>query len=157
DEPVRADGRLPGRARVALDRIRPAAWNMAGAVGDRDADMPHRGRAAGRATACGAPRASRDPAIESLRSRGYRRAILVEHFAAVLWVTGAFTVTPILQFIAPRPVLARLYRIELADEAGVLFARHWGLLAACFGGLLLFAAAHPELRPAVVTAALVEK
>ena len=83
--------------------------------------------------------------------------MLVEHFAAVLWVTGAFTMTPILQFIAPRPVLARLYRIELADEAGVLFARHWGLLAACIGGLLLFAAAHPELRPAVVTAALVEK
>lgn len=83
--------------------------------------------------------------------------MLVEHFAAVLWVTGAFTMTPILQFIAPRAVLARLYRIELADEAGVLFARHWGLLAACFGGLLLFAAAHSELRPAVVTAALVEK
>src|ERR1043165_5749229 len=56
--------------------------------------------------------------------------MLVEHFAAVLWVTG---------------------------EAGLFLARHWGLLAASIGGLLLFAAAHPELRPAVVTAALVEK
>ena len=83
--------------------------------------------------------------------------MLAEHFAAVLWVTGAFTVTPLLQFIAPRQVLARLYRIELTDEAGVLFARHWGLVAAAVGGLLMFAAAHPELRPAVVTAALIEK
>jgi hypothetical protein len=83
--------------------------------------------------------------------------VLVEHFAAVLWVTGAITAIPIVQFAAPRTVLARMYRIELTDEAGLFFVRHWGLLAASVGGLLMFAAAHPELRPAVVTAALVEK
>jgi hypothetical protein len=83
--------------------------------------------------------------------------MLAEHFAAVLWVTGAITTIPVLQFLAPRQVLARMYRIELTEEAGLLFARHWGLLAAAFGGLLMFAAAHPAVRPAVVTAALVEK
>jgi hypothetical protein len=83
--------------------------------------------------------------------------MLVEHFAAVLWVTGAITATPVVQFVAPRRVLAAMYRIELTDEAGLFLARHWGLLAACFGGLLLFAAGHPAVRPAVVTAALVEK
>jgi hypothetical protein len=83
--------------------------------------------------------------------------MLVEHFAVVLWLTGAITASPILQFIAPRPVLARLYRIEITDEAGLFFARHWGLLAGVIGGLLMFAAAHPALRTAVVTAALVEK
>src|SRR5215470_13931464 len=83
--------------------------------------------------------------------------MLVEHFAAVLWVTGALTVTPIAQFFAPKLVLARMYQIELTDEAGLFLARHWGLLAASIGGLLMFAAAHPELRPAVVTTALVEK
>jgi hypothetical protein len=83
--------------------------------------------------------------------------MLVEHFAAILWVTGAITATPVLQFLAPRQVLARMYRIELSDEAGLFFARHWGLIAASVGGLLMFAAAHAELRPAVVTAALVEK
>jgi hypothetical protein len=83
--------------------------------------------------------------------------MLVEHFAAVLWVTGAITMAPVLQFFAPKQVLALLYRIELTDEAGLLFARHWGLFAAAIGGLLVFAASHPELRPAVVTAALIEK
>jgi len=83
--------------------------------------------------------------------------MLVEHFAVVLWVTGAFTMTPILQFVAPRQVLARLYRIEQTDDAGLLFARHWGLLAACFGGLLLYAAGHPAARPVIVVAALIEK
>jgi hypothetical protein len=83
--------------------------------------------------------------------------MLLDHFTAVLWVTGAVTVLPVLQFLAPRRVLALVYRIEILDEAGVFFARHWGLLAASIGGLLMFAAAHPEVRPAVVTAALVEK
>jgi hypothetical protein len=83
--------------------------------------------------------------------------VLAEHFAVVLWVTGAITAIPIVQFAVPKLVLARMYRIELADEAGLFFARQWGLLAATTGGLLMFAAAHPELRPAVVTAALVEK
>ena len=83
--------------------------------------------------------------------------MLAEHFAAVLWVTGAITMTPVMQYLAPRQVLARLYRLEIADEAGLFFARHWGLLAAALGGLLMYAAARPELRPAIVTAALIEK
>lgn len=83
--------------------------------------------------------------------------MLVEHFATVLWVTGAITVVPVLQFFAPRQVLALMYRIELTDEPGLFLARHWGLLAASIGGLLMFAAAHPEVRTAVVVAALVEK
>jgi len=83
--------------------------------------------------------------------------MLVEHFAAVLWVTGAITATPVLQFVAPRQVLAMMYRIEMTDEAGLFWARHWGLLAAATGGLLMFAAGHPAVRPAVVTFALVEK
>jgi hypothetical protein len=83
--------------------------------------------------------------------------VLVEHFAAVLWVTGAITTVPVLQFIAPRQVLALMYRIELTEEPGLFLARQWGLIAASIGGLLMFAAAHPEARPAVVVAALVEK
>lgn len=83
--------------------------------------------------------------------------MLAEQFAIVLWVTGVATMTPILQFVAPRPVLARLYQIELTDEAGVLFARHWGLLAAAVGGLLIYAAGHPAAREPIVLAAAVEK
>lgn len=83
--------------------------------------------------------------------------MLAEHFAVVLWVTGSATMLPILQFVAPRRALPLLYRIELADDAGLLFARHWGLLAAVFGGMLVYAAGHPAVRPIVVTAALIEK
>jgi hypothetical protein len=83
--------------------------------------------------------------------------MLAEHFTWVLWITGAITATPVLQFLAPRVVLRRLNQIELGDDAGVFYARHWGALAATFGGLLLLAAARPELRPVVVTAAMIEK
>ena len=81
----------------------------------------------------------------------------VEYFTAVLWVTGAITTVPVLQFFAPRQVLALMYRIELTEEPGLFLARQWGLIAASIGGLLMFAAAHPEARPAVVVAAIVEK
>lgn len=67
------------------------------------------------------------------------------------------TVGPLLQFIAPRQALKRLYQIEINDEAGRLFARHWGLVAAVIGASLLYAAGHDEVRPVVVAAALVEK
>src|SRR5438309_1724112 len=80
-----------------------------------------------------------------------------EHVATILWITGGLTATPFLQFVAPRLVLQRLYRIELSDEAGILFARHWGLLAAAFGGLLMYAAMHPEVRIPIVVAAMAEK
>jgi hypothetical protein len=83
--------------------------------------------------------------------------MLTEHMATVLWVTGAITMTPIAQFFAPRLALARMYQIELTDEAGLLFARHWGIMAAAFGGLLMYAAAHPEHRAAIVAAAMIEK
>ena len=84
--------------------------------------------------------------------------MLRDHFNWVLWVTGAVTtVGPLLQFIAPRQALKRLYQIELSDDAGLLFARHWGLVAAVIGASLLYAAGHEAVRPVVVAAALVEK
>lgn len=78
-------------------------------------------------------------------------------FTPVLYATGAVTALPLLQFLAPAPALRLLYKLELAEPAGRFFARHWGLLAASMGGLLLYAAAHPEVRGPVVVAALIEK
>lgn len=45
----------------------------------------------------------------------------------------------------------------VGDDTGMLFARHWGLMAACFGALLIFAAARPHFHKPIVLAALVEK
>src|SRR5690349_5233135 len=83
--------------------------------------------------------------------------MLASHISAVLLVVGVVTALPILQFLFPALGLRLLYKLELRDEAGLFFARHWGLLAACFGGLLVYASAHPEAREPIVLAAMLEK
>lgn len=82
--------------------------------------------------------------------------MIERHIGKILVVTGAVTLTPLLQFFLPALNLS-LSGLVVADETGLLFARHWGLMAACFGALLMFAAAHPAVRKPIIIAALVEK
>jgi hypothetical protein len=83
--------------------------------------------------------------------------MLDKNFATVLLVTGVITALPVVQFFLPGSVLRLMYKLELREPAGLLFARHWGLMAACFGALLIYAASHPEVRAPIVAAAMVEK
>jgi hypothetical protein len=83
--------------------------------------------------------------------------ILSDHFPAVLVVTGIITASPVLQFLAPAAGLKALFKLEIADEGGSFFARHWGLLCGVLGVLLIHSASHPEVRRTIVLAALVEK
>jgi hypothetical protein len=83
--------------------------------------------------------------------------MLAPHIRALLLIAGVVTALPILQFLFPAPALRLLYKLELRDEAGLFFARHWGLLAACFGGLLIYASGHEQAREPIVLAAMLEK
>ena len=83
--------------------------------------------------------------------------IIVDHISAILTVTGIVTGLVVLQFFFPAPVLRLLSRLSIEDEAGLFFARHWGLLAFAVGGLLVYAAGHAEAREAIMIAAAVEK
>ena len=83
--------------------------------------------------------------------------MLASNISIILLVTGIVTALPLLQFLAPAPALRLLYKLDLRDEAGLFFARHWGLLAAAMGGLLIYAAGHAEVRVPIVLAAMLEK
>lgn len=83
--------------------------------------------------------------------------MIAAHIEAILWFTGVVTALPIVQFIAPRFGLKLLFKVEVHDPAGLLFARHWGLLAFTMGGLLLYAAGHPQARYPILLAAMIEK
>jgi len=83
--------------------------------------------------------------------------LISDHISAILYVTGAITALVVVQFFFPKKVLKLLNQIEIHDEAGLLFARHWGLLAFSLGALLIYAADHPEARVAIVLFALIEK
>ena len=82
--------------------------------------------------------------------------MLERHFDKILYVTGAVTVTPLLHYFFPVLNL-NLSGLAVGDATGMLFARHWGLMAACFGALLIYAARRPAHRTPIVFAAMVEK
>lgn len=82
---------------------------------------------------------------------------ITDNIGDILVITGAITAAGVAQFIAPKAFLHGISKIELSDEAALLFARHWGLLSFVIGGLLMYAGKHPELRFAAVLAALIAK
>src|SRR5215470_6388451 len=77
----------------------------------------------------------------------------------ILIVTGAITAVPVLQFLFPRPALKALSGVDIADETGLLFARHWGLVTLTIGALLIWAGtdAGAAARPAIVLWVMIEK
>ncbi len=56
--------------------------------------------------------------------------------------------------VVPRQLLAFLLGETASDATVILMARHWSLLAALVGGLLIYAGYHPEARlPAMIVGA----
>ena len=80
-----------------------------------------------------------------------------DNIAGILYVTGIVTCLPLLQFFAPQAMLKALNKLTIADEAGLFFARHWGIVVFSVGALLVYAAGHAEFRGPVMLAALIEK
>ena len=83
--------------------------------------------------------------------------MITANISTILFATGLVTMLPLLQFLFPVAFLKLLNKIEIRDEAGLFFARHWGMMAFVVGGLLVYAAGHPEVRLPVIVAALIEK
>ena len=85
-----------------------------------------------------------------------QKAPMERHITRLLTWTGIATMLPGLQFLLPVQML-RLSGMDVTDAAGLFYARHWGLLVLCFGGLLVYVAKRPALRRPVIFAATVEK
>lgn len=73
-----------------------------------------------------------------------------------LFWTGMVTMLPGLQFVFPLWILNRL-GLDVADPAGMFYARHWGLMALCMGALVVYVSRHHALRGPVLLAAAAEK
>jgi len=79
-----------------------------------------------------------------------------KHIKSILMVTGLITMLPVVQFFAPDWMLQQ-QSLTVSDDAGRLFARHWGLVVFCIGALLVYAAGHPGARRSIVSAGLIQK
>lgn len=76
---------------------------------------------------------------------------------AILVVTGALTVPVGVGLFIPRQLLDFLVAEKTNDTTVILVARHWSLLGALVGGLLIYAAYRPEIRVPVIIAGATEK
>ncbi len=77
--------------------------------------------------------------------------------ATALVVTGAITASVVVVAIVPQAALRLVFGAGRLDALTALVARHWGLLVALVGGLLIYAAYHPDVRTPVMVAAIIEK
>ena len=82
--------------------------------------------------------------------------MIVKHFTKILYVTGIITMLPVVMFFLPWAML-NILGLDVGREAGVPFTKHWGLMAFCFGALMVYSASHVEIRRPIVIAAAIEK
>ncbi len=75
----------------------------------------------------------------------------------ILIVTGAITMGASAAVLAPVTILRILFEERDPDSVTVMITRHWGLLVALIGGLLVYAGYHAEARLPVMIAAVAEK
>ena len=82
---------------------------------------------------------------------------IVEHYQMVLVVSGLLTLT-MLQFVfAPTRSQRSTYGEALEGPLADVVVRGWGLLISLTGGMLVWAAFHPETRELAVGVAVISK
>ena len=82
---------------------------------------------------------------------------MTEHLKEILIVTGLLTMAPIASVLIPTTILRLLFGVQNPDDTSIFLTRHWGLLVALVGALLLFSAYHPQIRTPVMVVAAIEK
>ena len=76
---------------------------------------------------------------------------------SLLVVTGALTLVVGVGLVIPRRLLDFLLGLKTDDPTTILIGRHWSLLGALVGGLLIYAGYHPEARFPVLIVGAAEK
>ena len=75
----------------------------------------------------------------------------------ILLITGLATAGAAALALAPVPVMRLIFGQSPADPLGRNIVRHWGLLIFLVGGLIVYAAYHPEIRVPTLIVGVVEK
>jgi hypothetical protein len=83
--------------------------------------------------------------------------MIATYASTILLVTGVLTALAAIGFLFPRGFLKLLFGMTTEDAAAVLLGRHWSLLIALIGGLLVYASFHVEVQVPVMIAATIEK
>lgn len=82
--------------------------------------------------------------------------MITESIPWILFIIGIATASMIGQYFAPKKVLA-FTNITIDDEAGLFYAKHWGMMVFVLGALLIWAAFDEAIRTPIIVAAVLEK
>lgn len=82
---------------------------------------------------------------------------VVDNIQAILVVCGLLTATMLQFVIMPDRAARSTYGESVEGALGDVVIRGWGLLIALTGGMLLWAAFHPETRTLAIGVALISK
>ncbi len=83
--------------------------------------------------------------------------MLAAQIELILLITGLATAGALVVFLAPVTMMKILFGQAPSDTLSLLIARHWGLLVALVGVLLVYAAYQAEMRVPTLIVAIVEK
>jgi hypothetical protein len=75
----------------------------------------------------------------------------------IMIVSGVLTCTMLYAAIAPQAALRTTFGESLEGPLAQIVVRNWGALIALVGGMLIYGAYHPPVRPLVVTVAGLSK
>lgn len=79
------------------------------------------------------------------------------HIKTGLLVFGALTLTMIGTVFAPQEVLMATFGAAFDDPLALMIVRSWGALIGLIGGMLVYAAFHPDQRRPLVIGAMISK
>lgn len=78
---------------------------------------------------------------------------VVAHVRSIMLVSGLLTATMLYAAVAPQSALRATFGTGLEGPVAEVVVRNWGVLIAAIGGLLIYAAGNPAVRPAAAAVA----
>jgi hypothetical protein len=84
-------------------------------------------------------------------------AWLVTNISRLMTVSGVLTLTMIYALFAPEAALQSSFGESLSGPVASIVVRNWGALIALVGGMLIYGAGKPAVRPLVLTVAASSK
>ena len=82
---------------------------------------------------------------------------LIANIHRLMIIAGVLTLTMLYAAIAPEAALQATFGETVSGPVANVVVRNWGALIALIGGMLIYAARAPELRPMVLTVAGLSK
>jgi hypothetical protein len=83
--------------------------------------------------------------------------LVAAHIRWIMLVSGALTCTMVYAAIAPQAALQSTFGETLEDPLAEIIVRKWGVLITLVGGMLIYGAFNPPVRPLALTLAGVSK